>query len=120
MNHFTELVVELFKRSDYSVITNHDDKVFEKQNQAFEYLSDSITTELAFGGGAGGAKSFTGWMWVTLMSLAYPETHYFVARSTLKDIRLYGMQSFTEVKQFLNLALDIDYKYHAQDSYIEF
>lgn len=120
MSHYSDLVVELFKRGDCSIITDHDNKVFKKQSKAFEYLNDKNTTELLFGGGAGGSKSFTGWMWLTLMSLSYDETHYFVARETLKDIRLYGAQTFTEVKNFLNLELGIDYKYNAQDSIYEF
>jgi hypothetical protein len=120
MNHFAEVVVELFKRGDYSLITDKDGKTFKQQKEALECLADNIIEELAFGGGAGGAKSYTGWMWETLMSLAYPETHYFVARETLKDIRLYGMQSFSEVVDYLQLEIGKDYVYHAQDSYIEF
>lgn len=110
----------MFKRKQFSIFTDHNGLVFEKQKQALFYLTDDVVCELTFGGGAGGSKSFTGWLWLTLMSLAYDETHYFVARETLKDIRMYGMQTFTEVKNFLNLELDVDYKYNAQDSYIIF
>ena len=120
MNHITEIYIELFKRGEYSFITDHDDKTFSKQKEAFTYLCDKNTTEIMFGGGAGGSKSFTGWMWVTLMSLSYPETHYFVARNTLKDIMLYGMQTFTEVKNMLCIDKETDYKINGQYNYIEF
>lgn len=119
MSHFSDIVVELFKRDEFTIITDHENKAFEKQKQAFKYLTDKTTDELLFGGGAGGSKSFTGWMWETLMCLSYDETFYFVARNTLKDLRLYGMQSFTEVKNFLQLD-ESDYKFNAQDNYIEF
>jgi len=119
-NHITDIYIELFKRGEFSFITDHDGKTFTKQKDAFIGLTDRITTELMFGGGAGGSKSYTGWMWVTMMSLCYPETHYFVGRNTLKDIMLYGMQTFTEIKNFLHLEKDLDYKINGQYNYIEF
>ena len=119
MSHYSDIAVELFKRNEFSFITDHNGKRFPHQHQAFEYLTDKTTTELLFGGGSGGSKSFTGWMWLTLSALAYDETHYFVARETLKDLRLYGMMTFSEVKDFLMLE-KANYKYNAQDSYIQF
>jgi len=120
MNHLLQIYCELFKRKEFSFITDKNGESFGKQKQALEYLTDDLTEELVFGGGAGGSKSYTGWMWVTLMSLCYEETHYFVARETLKDLRLYGIQSFSEVCKFLGLKKDIHYKYNSQDSVITF
>ena len=116
MNHYTELLVELFKRRNFERLTTPD---FKQQVKALEVLTDDHIEEVIYGGGAGGAKSFTGWMWLCLSALAYEETHYFVARETLKDITLYGLQTFSEVKNKLKLS-ENDYKYRAQYGIIEF
>jgi phage terminase large subunit len=120
MNHITEIYIKLFKRGEFSFITDSNGKTFEKQKETLKYLCDNQTTELMFGGGAGGSKSYTGWMWITMMALSYDETHYFIARNTLKDLMLYGMQTFSEVKDFLMIERDTDYKINGQYNYIEF
>lgn len=119
MNDLLNIRLELFKRGEFDFITNHGGKVFEKQKEALNALCDTSTTEIVYGGGAGGSKSFTGWAWLTLSALAYPGTHYFVARETLKDVRLYGMQSFSEVADFLGMEKN-DFNFQYQDSIIKF
>ena len=37
-----------------------DIDLFDKQADCFAYLEDNVTTEILFGGGAGGSKTFTG------------------------------------------------------------
>lgn len=120
MRQSTIYKVELFKRKNFEIFTTLDDgRHSKKQELALELLTDDTTTELLYGGAAGGAKSFTIFLWETLMCLAYPETHYFVAREVLKDLRLYGMQTFSEVAKKLRLE-ESDYNYNASDNVIHF
>lgn len=59
----------------------------EKQQIAMQYLcANEKIKEVYFGGAAGGGKSFLGITWLSLSCLAYPNTHWFVARKTKSDI----------------------------------
>ena len=59
----------------------------KKQTEALDYLEDSSTNELLFGGGAGGAKSFLGCVWIILSCLKYPCTRWVIGRSKLKALK---------------------------------
>ena len=49
MSHFTDLVVELFKRNDFSIITDKYNLEFKEQKTALSFLADNSTTELKIG-----------------------------------------------------------------------
>ena len=49
-----------------------DIDLFPKQIECFKYLEDKHTTEVLFGGGAGGSKTFTGCLWQISRRLRYP------------------------------------------------
>jgi phage terminase large subunit len=58
-----------------------------KQTRAIDYLEDNITTELLYGGAAGGGKSILGCYWQLKRRLKYPGTRGLIGRSSLKDIK---------------------------------
>ena len=58
-----------------------------KQTIALDYLQDNKTTELIFGGGAGGGKSVLGAYWVLKMCLKYPFTRWVIGRNSLKTLK---------------------------------
>ncbi len=48
----------------------------KKQDDAWGYLADDHTTELLFGGGAGGAKSYLGCSWLILQGISLPASRW--------------------------------------------
>ena len=62
---------ELFRRGRFDFITCRDGKNHDKQQQALTILTDSEHVEILYGGAAGGAKSWTGAVWLLFMCLAY-------------------------------------------------
>lgn len=112
MNHKLEIIVELFKRKDISLLN-----LSEKQKEAMFFLIDNITREVSYGGAAGGGKTWLGCKWLVLMCLAYPDTKYYIARNELKRIRQSTYITFLKVAKDLNL---IEFKTNFQDNYIEF
>lgn len=107
----------MFKRRDFNFIATKDGKTHEKQLQALSLLVDNVTTELAYGGAAGGAKSWTGAAWLTFMCECYPETRWFVGRETLKDLR--DSTYITFIKVFKQYGIE-GWKYNGVDHYFTF
>jgi hypothetical protein len=77
-----------------------------KQYEAAQYWIDDETEELLFGGGKAGGKSYLGASLIFGDALIYPETHYFIARQELNDLRKYTIPTIHEV--FKNWQLDIN------------
>lgn len=78
----------------------------QKQLNAVEYWIDNTTEEILYGGAKGGGKSFLGANLIFADALIYPETHYFIARAELIDLRKFTVPTIHEV--FKNWGLDID------------
>ena len=78
----------------------------QKQIQASEFWVDNITEEILYGGAKGGGKSYLGASLIFGDALIYPETHYFIARQELIDLRKYTIPTIQEV--FKNWGLKID------------
>ena len=91
-----------------------------KQHLAWQILQDDITEELLFGGGGGGGKSWIGCEWLLYMATRFPETSYFIARKTLKNLKKTTLRTFFKVCSFHGLKKDVHYKYREQQSVISF
>jgi len=78
----------------------------DKQLQACEYWIDEVSEQILFGGGKGGGKSYLGCSLIFGDALIYPDTHYFIARGELTDLRKFTIPSIHEV--FKNWGLNID------------
>jgi len=85
-------------------------ELLDKQNEAVYYLKDNITTELLFGGGAGGGKSKLGVLWLIEQALTYPGTRWLMAREVLKTLKETTLNTFFETSTELNINHEWEYK----------
>lgn len=87
----------------------------EKQKEAARFWLDSTTSEIIYGGSKGSGKSYLGCKLLFADALIYPETHYFIARKALNDLRKFTIPSVHEV--FADWKLDGSYyKFNGQDN----
>lgn len=89
-----------------------------KQATAFNYLLDQETTELIFGGGAGGAKTFLGCGWLITMCNQYPGTRWLMGRAVLKILKETTLATFFDICKKWDLKEGIDYKYNSMEGKI--
>lgn len=92
----------------------------EKQAEAWSRLLDTVTTEVIFGGGAGGAKSFLGCAWLIVMCGKYPGSRWLMGRSKLKNLKETTLNTFFEICGQWGIKQDKHYRYNAQDGTITF
>lgn len=109
--------IDLFKLKRFNFIVKVKGKIHERQRQALEILTDDKTREFAFGGAAGGAKSWTGCAWLVFMCKAYPETRWFIGREELKRLRESTLMTFFKVCKAYSIT---GWKYNGQDHFIQF
>lgn len=92
----------------------------EKQTKALDFLEDRTTTELYYGGAAGGGKSMFGGYWEAKVALKYPGSRWLMGRSELKNLKKTTLNSFFEVCKMQNLKAGTHFTYNQQDSIIYF
>ena len=95
-------------------------KLTIKQTLALDYLEDSITKEVIFGGGAGGAKSVLGCYWLAKNCLKYPGSRWVMGRAVLKTLRETTLNSFFWVMSQQGLKTGDHYRYNGQSNIISF
>jgi phage terminase large subunit len=91
-----------------------------KQHLAWEYLHDNTTSEILFGGSAGGGKSYFGAAWLLYSCLRYPGTRWLMGRATLKTLKETTLNSFFMVCSDWGVKKGESYKFNAQSNVIEF
>lgn len=111
--------MELWRRGCFDFITTRDGKKHEKQSLALQILTDEDHVEILYGGAAGGAKSWTGAVWLLFMCLCYAGTKWFVGRAELKRITQSTYITFKRVAKMYGVTDDL-WKYNGQLNYIEF
>lgn len=74
-----------------------------KQNNAVYYLKDNVTSELLYGGAAGGGKSALGCLWLIENCQTYPGTRWLMGRSKLKTLKETTLATFFELCSKLNI-----------------
>ena len=97
-----------------------DAKFTYTQEQAIEYLFDKQTTEILFGGAAGGGKSWVGCAWIILVCLKYPGTRYLMGRSKLDALKKTTLNTFFEVCEHWGIKADKHYNFNAGSNIIRF
>ena len=76
-------------------------ELLSKQDNAVYYLKDKTTTEILYGGAAGGGKSALGCLWLIEGCLSYPGSRWLMGRSKLKALK------DTTLNTFFDLSSDI-------------
>lgn len=95
-------------------------KLNKKQTKALDYLEDSITSEVEYGGGAGGGKSILGCYWQIKRRLKYPGTRGLIGRASLKTLKETTLNSFFEVCRIQGLKAGTHFNFNQQSNIITF
>jgi len=91
-----------------------------KQTLALDILENTTTTELVYGGSAGGGKSYLGVLWCILSALKYDGTRWLIGRSKLKELKSTTLKSFFDVCKLQGLKPKVHYNYNQQSGVILF
>ena len=66
------------------------------------------------------SKSWLGCEWLIVNCLRFPDTRWFIARKTLKNLKKTTLRTFFKVAKFHNLKPDVHFVYNEQTSTITF
>lgn len=91
----------------------------EKQKAAARAWCDDSITDIVFGGAKYGGKSFLGASLIFGDALMYPETHYFIARKELNDLRKFTIPSIYEALESMGLKSSHYLEWHGQDNFFQ-
>lgn len=91
-----------------------------KQEEAWKYLFDPTVTELVFGGGAGGGKTFFGCAWLIYMCGAYHGSRWLMGRNKLSDLKETTLATFYDLTSKWSILQGTHFNYNGQDKVITF
>lgn len=90
-----------------------------KQHEAYEALKNPEITEVVFGGGAGGGKSWLGCEWELMNAYRYPGSKWFIARKELTRLMGSTFITFNKVCKNHNVPTT-EWNLNKKYNYIEF
>lgn len=91
-----------------------------RQWQAWQFLFDSFTTSIGYGGAGNGGKSYLGAVWIMIMAKKYAGTRWAIGRKELKNLKRTTLATFWKVCRQFRLKAGVDYIYNQQDQIIRF
>ena len=94
--------------------------VTEKQDDALTILEDKSTTELFYGGGAGGGKSFLGCLWILQNCMTKPGSRWLMGRAIVKTLKESTLLTFFEVCRRAEVRKEEDFNYNSIEGVIRF
>ena len=90
------------------------------QTTALDFLEDSTSTEVLFGGSAGPGKSTLGCYWVLKCALKFPGTRWVIGRSTLKTLKETTYVTFLKVAKTQGVKLGVHFKMNSHLNIMHF
>jgi len=75
----------------------------EKQAEAWQVLTDSVTRAIWYWGGAGWGKSYIWVMWLWYMAQRYPGTRWFIGRRELSNLMKTTVNTYYKLGQDYNI-----------------
>jgi hypothetical protein len=85
-----------------------------KQDDAWEFLNDEHTTEIIYGGGAGGGKSYLGCIWHINQRLQYAGSRGIIGRSKISNLEQSTLITLFGVAAALGYQQGKDFTYNSQ------
>lgn len=92
----------------------------KKQEIAWDHLNDKETIFIGYGGAAYGGKSWLLCYWLTIMSLAYPNTAWGLGRRELTTLKRTTLMTLFKVFKECGINPDEHYNYNQQINLITF
>jgi phage terminase large subunit len=87
-----------------------------KQKDVAKLWINDTTSDIVYGGSKGSGKSYLGVSLIFGDAFIYPNTHYFIARKELNNIRKYTIPSIMEVFESWGITPK-HYNFNGQDNY---
>ena len=89
-----------------------------KQLEAIRYWNDKETEVIVYGGSKGSGKSYLGASLLFGTAFIYPDTHFFIARREMNDIRKYTIPTINEVFARWGVTSDM-WRYNTKDDFYQ-
>jgi PBSX family phage terminase large subunit len=96
-----------------------DIKLSKRQTQAWEYIFDKNTSEICFGGGVSGGKSYLLCLSIATMAIQYAGTRYILGRSVLHTLKQTTLVTLFQVLKDMGLTPDKHFTYNGQDNTVK-
>lgn len=96
-----------------------DFKPNKKQWEAWELLNDDTTTEILYGGGASGGKTYLGCCFIIISALKYDNTRWLIGRSKLNTLKSTTLATFKDVLNTWDISNRFKINYQSNIIYVD-